>query len=108
MRLLMTTQCGLPFIVDSDDLPKVENNKFLERITEIAIALECENLDGIHVQCIPVEGGRFVHTVYTLDGSFGERLLKFIAERMNAQKKLYSIDVALKIAKAIRESEVAK
>ncbi|MGC2457662.1 MAG: hypothetical protein WA435_06680 [Gallionellaceae bacterium] len=106
MSLLICQENGFPYLIDSNDLPRTEDSKLLERITEIAVAFERAGIDdGIHVQCIQVEYGRFVHAVNTFDGSFGAILLMHLVDRMIAQNKLYSVKAALHFAKATQEYE---
>lgn len=105
MSLVFYSDHGMPGIVDSNDLHSVDGNRCAERLLEIASALEREGFEGVRVQCVPVEKGRFVHAVNTLDGSIGARLLKFIVDLMLTRKKLYSVDAALQIAKRIQEVE---
>lgn len=105
MSRIFCTKNGFPFMVEQGDLPRTDGNKSTMRIFEIAAAFEQLGIEGIHVQCIPVEGGRFIHALNLLAGSFGDRLLKFIIDLMITRKTLYSVGVALEIADAIQKRE---
>lgn len=106
MSLLFFTKDDLPFLVDSDELPKFEDNKCAQRIFEIAVALEQKGFEGIRVQCIPIEGGRFLYSLNLLQGSWGEYILECFADYARKYKKIFSVEVALQIAKEIQEAEV--
>ena len=105
MTLIMFSENGLPGIVDSDDLPSSDGNPCYERLIEIAAAFQREGIEGVRVQCVPVDGGRFVITLNTLKHSLGADLLEFFANYAREHKKIFSVDLALVIAKQIQEKE---
>ena len=103
MSLLMINQHGLPHLVDSDDLLSIDDHRAVKRILEIAAALEREGYEGIRVQCIPIENGRYVYSLNVFHGSIGERLIEFFADYARDKKIIFSVEVALHIAKLIQE-----
>lgn len=105
MSLILYSENGMPGLVDSDDLPSSDGNPCAERLIEIAAAFEREGIEGVLVQCIPVEDGRFVHALNFLSGSLGERLVEFFFHHARKHKKIFSVGVALQIAKRIQEVE---
>lgn len=105
MSLVFYSDHGLPGIVDSDCLPSIDGNRCAARLIEIASALEREGVEGIHVQCVTVEGGRLVHALNLLAGSFGERVIEFFADHARKHKKIFSVEAALQIARAIQVHE---
>jgi len=107
MSLILFSANGMPGLINSDDLPSIDDNRCAARLIEIASALEREGVEGIHVQCIPVEGGRFVHALNLLAGSFGERIIEFFADHARKHKRIFSVNAALQIARAAQESEAS-
>lgn len=106
MTLIMYSENGIPSFVDSDDLPSSDGNPCFERLIEIAAAFQREGIEGVRVQCTPVDGGRFVITTSFLHGSLGADLLEFFANYARENKKIFSVDAALVIAKQVQENEV--
>lgn len=105
MSLILYSENGMPGLVDSDCLPCIDGNKCAERLIEIAAALEREDIEGVRVQCVPVDGGRFVITLNTLKHSLGADLLEFFANYAREHKKIFSVEIALQIAKQVQENE---
>jgi len=105
MSLLMIQNNGMPYLIDSDDLPSSDGNQCCERLIEIAVALEQAGYEGVRVQCTPVDGGRFVISTSCLQSSLGEYVMEFFADYALTHKKLFSVDAALVIAAEFRKQE---
>jgi hypothetical protein len=105
MSILMCVKDDLPCLIDTADLPSSDGNPCFERLIEIAATLEQKGYEGIHVQCAPVDGGRFVISLNLLQGSLGEYVMQFFADYALTQKKIFSVDAALVIAAEFRKQE---
>ena len=105
MSLILYSENGMPGLINSDDLPSTDGNPGAERFIEIAAALEREGIEGVCVQCIPVDGGRFVITLNLLHGSLGEYVMESFAVHARKHKKIFSVDAALVIAEKFWKQE---
>ena len=103
--LLFSAADGMPELINSDKLPRIDDDGCAARILEIAAAFERAGIEGVRVQCVPVADGRFVILLNLLQDSFGKRLVEFFAEYARKHKKIFSVEIALQIAAAIQKRE---
>lgn len=89
----------------TNHLLSIDGNPCAERLIVIAKAFERAGVEGVRVQCSPIVDGRFVITLSTLKHSLGADLLEFFADYAREHKKIFSVEIALQIAKQVRENE---
>lgn len=105
MSLIFFSDHGFPGLVDSDCLPCIDGNPCAERLVEIAAALEREGFAGVRVQYAQIGDGRFILTLNLLQNSLGEYVMEFFSDFALKQKKIFSVEAALVIAKEFRKQE---
>ena len=103
MSILMCSDNGLPYQVDTNVLPSTDGNPCAERLIEIAAALEREGVEGVRVQSTPIGGELSVITTSLLHGSLGEYVMGFFADYALTHKKIFSVDAALVIAEEFKK-----
>lgn len=105
MRTLIGEKNGLPFLISPDELLCIDGNRCAERIIEIAAALQQAGIDGIRLQCIKVDEDLSVISLNLLQNSMGGRLVALFADYARKHKKIFSVEVALDIARRIQNGD---
>ncbi len=105
MSILFCQKNGFPFLVDSDNLPRTEENKSLERFMQIAVALDREGFNGIRVTESRTKEGRYVQFAERLEGSLGAAIFDHLVDYSHKRKSIPTVEAALIIANSIREFE---
>jgi len=94
----------LPIVIDSEEFPKLEENKAGDHMLKIAIALEKGGIEGVHVEALPGENDQVVYLLHTRHGSFGEIILDHLAVRFLETGLILPVDKVLVLAKKLQET----
>ncbi len=105
MSILFCQKNGFPFLVDSDNLPKIEEDKALERLMQIAIALDRDGYEGLRVQEYRCPDGRFIQSLECKAGALGQRIFEHILDFSRKRKSIPTVEFALRFARTAKEIE---
>jgi hypothetical protein len=95
---------GLPITFNSDSVPSLDGNPRGEHLIKIAIALEQEGIDGVHVEYIK-EKDRVVLMLHLAQDSLGQRLLDVFADWLQKSNQVPTVELAIQMAKYVQKME---
>lgn len=103
MSIILCSGKGVPSWIDTDDLPRLEENKALTRITEIAAVLEQNGFEGVRVQTIDTHDGRFICSIDIEKNTLGARLIEHFSYYASEHKEIPTVNAALEFACNVRK-----